>query len=248
LLEKERAKIRPLIKATEQNTFACRADAEKEFMRLTTQKEFKLFICTADIKEEITEKWPPGRRNEKTKPIISTVWRIEITSVVNKEDACLKYINNESCIVLISNVTDPAITDRVLLETYKGQHIVENSFRQLKGPQLASVIYLKNPQRIQALTMVLSFALLIRALIQYRLRDGLAQHREKYPDTPIRAGWGGRELKNPTYKLFYEQTYNCRYEKERYGVYDFIWPNMEKREIVELLLKLMGLTVTTILK
>jgi hypothetical protein len=154
---------------------------------------------------------------------------------------------NESCIVLISNITDETVTDRTLLETYKGQHVVENSFRQLKGPNMASVIYLKNPKRIQALTMLFSFSLLIRALIQYRLRDGLKKHEAENPDVPIRAGWNGRPLKNPTFKLLYEQSINCYYERDGHNEYSFIWPHMEAQRIVESLLDLMGLSVSTLL-
>lgn len=76
------------------------------------------------------------------------------------------------CIVLISNVGEEVSGKRELLQTYKGQQVVEISFRELKSPSMASVIYLKNPERIQTLSMLLSFALLVRAIIQYRMRRG----------------------------------------------------------------------------
>jgi len=247
-LEKERAKIDPLIKELEKKEFACHADAEKEYNRFMGRKELKLFNCSAEIREYRKEKWPRGRRKAETRPAIIHTFRIHIIQVEQKERACCEYIRKESCFAIISNVTDETVTSRELLETYKGQHVVENSFRQLKGPNLASVIYLKNPIRIQGLTMLLSFSLLIRAIIQYRLRDGLAKHEQDNPGQPIYAGWGGRPLTKPTFKLLYEHSINCYYEREGPGEYSFIWPYSEAKYIIGSLLKLMGLTISSILE
>jgi transposase len=246
-MEKEELKITPLIKALEKKTFACRTDAEKEYERFSKLKELKLFTCEVEIQEIKKEKWPRGRRNATMRPIIIETYQICIIQVIRKEEACCKYIRNESCFVIISNVTDETTTNRELLAIYKGQHVVENSFRQFKGPNLASVIYLKNPARIQALTMILSFSLLLRALIQHRLRSGLKKHNEETSDEPIYAGWNGKALKSPTFKLFYEQTINCYYERENTNEYNFIWPYTEAKGIVIPLLSLMGETVASIL-
>ena len=246
-LDKERAKLGPLISCLEKKKFACRADAEKEYARFLAQKEMKLFGCAEEITETIEQKWPRGRRGKDTRPAIVPTYQVRIKEVGRDPEACRQYLQNKSCLVIISNVIDESVTNRELLETYKGQHVVENSFRQLKSPNLASVIYLKNPKRIGALTMLLTFSLLIRALIQYRLRDGLQKHAEQNPGVPIYAGWGGRELKNPTFKLLYEHSANCYYEREGRGEYLFEWPFSETRMYVEPLLALMGISVKTLL-
>jgi hypothetical protein len=139
------------------------------------------------------------------------------------------------------------MSDEDLLRTYKGQHVVENSFRMLKSPQLASVIYLKDRTRIQALTMLLTFSLLLRAIIQYRLREGLSAFEEEHPDKEIRAGWGGRPLKSPTFKLLYEHSINCCFEREDHDEYTFAWPSIETRSRVEPLLGLLGLRLEQLL-
>ena len=135
-----------------------------------------------------------------------------------------------------------------MLEIYKGQHVVENSFRLLKTPQLASVIFLENPTRIKAMTMLLSVALLVRAIVQYRLRDGLKKYKEENPTSEIRSGWGGRPLNNPTFKLFYEHSSRCYYQREDRNDYSFAWPNYETKEVVMPLLGLLGLDITTLLQ
>jgi len=139
-------------------------------------------------------------------------------------------------------------SDIDLLKLYKGQHNVETSFRHLKNPQLASVIYLKNPKRIQALLMLLTFSLLVRAIIQHRLRDGLKQHLEENPTEVIYSGWNAKELVSPTFYLFYMQTFRCKFVREGNSDYTYNWPDVETRDIVIPLLKLLGFTVSTILQ
>ena len=246
-IEKKKTKLTPIIKDLEKKTFVCRADAEKEYARFIKQKALQLFECTPEITEQVTEKWPRGRRSATAQPTVTSSWKVKIIELKRNIEACSKHIRKESCYVLISNIADETVTARTLLEIYKGQHVVENSFRQLKGPNLASVIYLKNPYRICGLTTLFSFALLVRALIQHRLRDGLCNHKAVYPDEPIMSGWGGKVLTNPTFKLFYEHSFNCYYEQDETGEYNFVWPFVETRQIVEPLLKLMGESVASLL-
>jgi len=247
-LERAKDNLSKLVKALEKKEFACRADAEKEYSSFIKMKELRLFSIKAEIIHLTKEKWPPGRRGASTKPILTETYRIKATDIAFDEEKRKELIQNESTFVLISNVTDDTTTDGELLKLYKGQHVVETSFRHLKDPSLASVIYLKNPKRIEALTMLLNFSLLIRAIIQYRMRSGLKKHLAEKPDVPIYAGWAGRPLVAPTYKLFYEHSINCRYEHVQRGEYRFVWPNIEIKELILPLLELMELTPTSILQ
>ena len=247
LLEKEEAKLAPLIQELEKKEFACQADAEKEYIRFKKLKNLQLFEFTEAIEKHTHEKWPRGRRSASTRPTVTETYRIQIEQITHNEEACRKFISNKSCFVLISNVTDETITNSELLGIYKGQHVVENSFRHLKGPNLASAIFLKNPKRVEALMMLLTFALLIRAIIQHRMRDGLKKHQEE-SDEIIFAGWAGKPLERPTFKLLYEHSINCYFERESFCEYTFQWPDVQTKELVVPLLKLMGLTVAELLQ
>lgn len=248
-LLKERESLNPLINKLEKQEFACQKDAETAYRNFTKQSSMKLFDSTVTIVQNRQERWPRGRRNKKTLPQITETYQIHIQGITRNEEACRNYLRNKSCIVLISNLTDmETATNLELLKTYKGQHVVENSFRQLKTPSLASVIYLKNPVRIEALTMLLSFSLLVRAVIQYRMREGLKKHEVENPGEPIYAGWAGRPLKSPTYKLFYEHSINCRFEHTDQDEYCLTWPDIETERYVTSLLALMGLTLDNLLQ
>ena len=244
---KKEAELKSLIESLEKTKWACQEDAENEKNRFLTKKTLAYFDCDIQIEKQVTEKWPRGRRGPKTKPQLEESYHLHVAAVSKNETICRDFMYTESCIVLISNVIE-GMNDDELIKTYKGQHIVENSFRALKSPQLASVIYLKKPGRVKVLTMLLTFSLLVRALIQYRLRVGLKDYTEKNPQVVLRAGWGGRILERPTFKLFYEHAVNCYFERISWNEYRFEWPTVETRVRVEPLLMLLGLSLKQLIE
>jgi transposase len=243
---KKEEELAALIKTLEKQNWSCSVDAETERKAFLAGKQTELFDCNVSVEERIEEKWPKGRRGAGTKPTLLKTYHLRIENKGISEAAYQEFLQAGSCMVLISNVTS-AMSDADLLKTYKGQQVVENSFRELKSPQLAAVIYLKNPTRIKALNMLLTFSLLLRALIQYRLRKGLDEFKEEHPDKEIYAGWGGRPLINPTFKLLYEHSINCCFERETSDKYSFGWASVETRTRVEPLLFLLGLSLEQLL-
>lgn len=70
-----------------------------------------------------------------------------------------------------------------LLATYKAQQNVERGLRFLKCPNfLTSSIYLKKPERIEALLMMMTCCLMIYAALEHRIRKGLVEHMRDAPD------------------------------------------------------------------
>ena len=246
-IERKKEKLMPLISKLEKNTYACHADALAACTEFFGARDARLFSVTTNIERFVKEKWPKGRRKADAVPTIEETYKIVVENVERNETACKTFLQNESSFVIISNVLEE-LSDKDLLATYKGQQVVENSFRQLKGPHLASVIFLKNPVRIKALTMVLSIALLVRAIIQFMLREGLRKFKEANPNGKLFVGWNDRELKNPTYKLLYEHAFDCYFEREGIGKYSFAWPFFESQERVGTLLWLMGLDVLDLIE
>lgn len=247
-LEKIHSRLIPEIKKVEKKVFLCQEDAEEEQRRFEKLPCAKLFQCQWTVEKERKEKWPRGRRKAGAVPVIEEKYRLRAEELSPKEKEAEAYLRRNSCIVLISNVGEETAGDRELLQTYKGQQVVENSFRTLKSPSMASVIYLKNPERIRALSMLLSLALLVRAIIQYRMREGLKKYEEEHPGEVLRAGWGGRRLEKPTYRLLYEHSVNCYFEKEEMGVYSYSWSSVETKERVGILLYLMGIRLEELIE
>jgi transposase len=72
---------------------------------------------------------------------------------------------------------------QAVLDGYKGQARAERGFRFLKDPQfLASSLYLKKPERVMALLMVMTVCWLVYAALEYRIRHALQEHEATLPD------------------------------------------------------------------
>jgi transposase len=80
----------------------------------------------------------------------------------------------------------------VVLDGSKGQARVERGFRFLKAPQfLAASLYLKKPERVMALLMVMTVCLLVYAALEYRIRNALKDNGATFPDQK------GNRIQNP---------------------------------------------------
>src|SRR5205823_14106135 len=70
-----------------------------------------------------------------------------------------------------------------LVTTYKEQGGVERGFRFLKDPLfLASSVFVKKPERIIALSLIMVLCLLVYRLAEHRLRTRLAETEQTIPD------------------------------------------------------------------
>jgi transposase len=103
-------------------------------------------------------------------------------------------LDAKSCFLLATNVCDPSeLPAAEILTRYKSQSMPERSFRFLKDPRfLASSLYLKRPERIMALLMVMTLCLLVYAALEYRIRQALRGQQETFPDQK------GRPSQQPT--------------------------------------------------
>jgi transposase len=103
-------------------------------------------------------------------------------------------VDQQSCFILATNERDEGqLSPHAVLDGYKGQAQAERGFRFLKDPQfLASSLYLKKPQRIMALLMVMTICLLVYAALEYRMRTALKEHGATFPDQK------GKRIQNPT--------------------------------------------------
>ena len=103
-------------------------------------------------------------------------------------------IDQQSCFILATNELDEGqLSAQAVLDGYKGQARAERGFRFLKDPQfLASSLYLKKPERVMALLMVMTVCLLVYAALEYRIRHALKDHGATFPDQK------GKRIQNPT--------------------------------------------------
>lgn len=109
-------------------------------------------------------------------------------------------IKQSSCFVIGTTIPKNEVDDAGIITAYKNQNnTVEKGFRFLKDPLMfASSLFVKKPERIMGLLMVMTLALLIYAIAQRRLHKVLEEFQETIPNQ-IR-----KETSRPTLRWIFQ--------------------------------------------
>jgi transposase len=97
--------------------------------------------------------------------------------------------------VLLTNVPTTghlAHSARAILTVYKEQHGTEQNYGFLKDPVIVNSLFLKKPERIEALGLVLLLALLL-----WRLMERAMRRHVDSTSTPL-PGWDKKATERPT--------------------------------------------------
>ena len=180
-----------------QKEFACENDAIKAIEAL--EKKLKM----TQINDISVIKRPrfnnKGRPPKEAQPDYYR-WQIDGSMASIIETRAIK-LRRKSCFILATNQLDvSALNEEELIRRYKqDQQKVERGFRFLKDPQfLAATLYLKKPERIMALLMIMTLSLLIYATLEYRIRTALDEEDETFPNQK------GEPIKNPTTRWVFQ--------------------------------------------
>lgn len=177
--------------------FACVPDA-----RAALAKQLK--TCPAWLRVESVLVMQPKHRRpgrpRKDAPPDHVEWQILTTLTVDAA-AVAREARHKAAFLVATNVLDPTqLSDQELIRTYKEQHSVERGFSFLKDPLfLASSVFVKKPERIVALSLVMVLCLLVYRLAEHRLREQLAATGQTVPD----------QLKQPTDRPTMRWMFQC---------------------------------------
>ena len=160
--------------------FACEADAQSELTRA-----LKGLPPWLRVQSELVSY---GRHTGKGRPPkgaspVSTQWQVKATVTVDQEQMEHE-ARRKACFIVGTNALDSAVlSEPELVATYKEQGGVERGFRFLKDPLfLASSVFVKKPERIVALGLIMVLCLLVYRLAEHRLRTRLAETKQTIPD------------------------------------------------------------------
>jgi len=175
--------------------FSCREDGEKGLLFL--QKMAKLHSVKIDqtIDHKVYEK--KGRPGLDSK--FSVVYQV-IGTLVENQSAIQERKKQGSCYIIGTTVPEEELSDQQVVEAYKGQNSsVERGFRFLKDPLFfTSSLFIKKPERITGLLMVMTLALLVYSIAQRNLRLHL-QKTEKTLPNQIK-----KEVSTPTLRWIFQ--------------------------------------------
>lgn len=177
-----------ILKSTEQSmksfnklcrqTFACDQDAEKALARWIEEQDY-IQVVDAKIIEDVIYQ---GRGRPKHNAQGEKVYQVSgqlMTSMRKKETK----EDETGCFIIATNDIDITLTMHEFLSHYKSQQSVERGFRFLKSPDfLTSSLFLKKPERIEALLMVMTCSLMIYAALEHLIRTRLREKEMFFPD------------------------------------------------------------------
>ena len=160
-------------------SFDCKADAQAAIEVFAKQCHLLSFDHTNIMERPIYAS--QGRPQHKAQPTgyQDFIQAVPFTDLEKVKLATLKV----GMFILATNDSDNAeLTMAALLGHYKSQQKVERGFRFLKSPEfLTASIFLKKPERIEALLMIMTLSLLVYAGLEHKIRQQLAQSETFFP-------------------------------------------------------------------
>ncbi len=178
-------------KATPQAYF-CQADAEAAAAKLRAQSSP---YHEVEVRVEERPTYGPGRPSQKRPRVVKALrYGLQVTCRERAEVIARK-MHEMGCFVLLTNVPtagEMAHSAGEVLRAYKEQHGIEQNFAFLKDPVIVNSLFLKKPERIEALGLVLLLALLLWRLMERTLRVHVETTGSPLP------GWDKKATQKPT--------------------------------------------------
>jgi transposase len=191
-IKQEKEQLTKEIKQLTKLSFACEPDAREALFRFLKEKK-RVFYPLSGTVEAVLERekrTSRGRPVSGEEPQYQETYRIAMELGELDEAALHQAKERLGCFTLISNVKDLCARD--LLREYKEQTVVEQRFKFIKHPLYVGPMYLKNKDRMEALSYVILIALMIYIVLQRRARKSLESETEPLVIT------GGKTTFSPT--------------------------------------------------
>jgi len=179
-------------RAAERQEYFCRADADAAAARLRA-----VSAAYHRLEVAVEERLVSGRGRpsaHKPRPITARRYRLK-TAISPQTERIARMEEEAGCFVLLTNVPtagELAHSARDILTVYKEQHGTEQNYGFLKDPVIVNSLFLKKPDRIEALGLILLLALLLWRLMERTMRTYVDTTRTPLP------GWDKKATERPT--------------------------------------------------
>lgn len=179
-IESAKTKQVKALKELSVHPFACETDALAAAKTLAKKLKYHRLI---DIEVQLKPHYEqPGRPRKGESPKRYT-YHLQATLTLN-EAAVEAQQTQAGRFILATNLLDEQRwSNDTILQEYKNQQSCERGFRFLKDPLFfASRLFVKLPQRVAALAMIMGLCLLVYTIGQRQLRSSLAEVDETLPN------------------------------------------------------------------
>ena len=186
------ATLEATVRAAARQEYFCHADAEAAAAKL---RALQSAYHGVEVAVQERPKYGPGRPSS-TRPRVVKALRYGLQVTLHERAEVIARKTQETGgFVLLTNVpTAGEMAHRAgdVLRAYKEQHGIEQNYGFLKDPLIVNSLFLKKPERIEALGLVLLLALLLWRLVERTLRV----HVET-TGKPL-TGWDKKATQKPT--------------------------------------------------
>ena len=170
-VNKQQSSAQAALRKLSRQNFACVADAETAIKNLSDTWKY----------HQITEIKCQKKSHKKPKVPTKKASNIDTIAyqIIGKIETRPEIISAEKIkagrFILATNILDKnEITNQQILEEYKDQQSNERGFRFLKDPLFfTSSVFVKKPERVEAIAMIMGVCLLVYNLAQRKLRQEL---------------------------------------------------------------------------
>jgi transposase len=170
-VNKQELSAQALLRKLSRQIFACVADAETAIKNLSDTWKYHQ-ITEIECQEKSHKK--PKQTPTKASNIDTVSYQISGKIKTRPEIISAEKIK-AGRFILATNILDKnEITNQQILEEYKDQQSNERGFRFLKDPLFfTSSVFVKKPERVEAIAMIMGVCLLVYNLAQRKLRQEL---------------------------------------------------------------------------
>ena len=174
-IEKTEVTARKNANKLEKEPFNCEKDAQRAVIAF----EKKLKYHTLSYQVEPVMKFMGRDRPKKDEQPSLIHYQLKITLIQSPKKQ-QPYRNKLGRFILATNdLNNPKMDMATLLASYKEQQGVERGFRFIKDPQFhLNSIFLKKPERINALMMIMTLCLMVYNAGEYEIRETLKSEKE----------------------------------------------------------------------
>lgn len=175
-VKKQLENVKAALRKLSRQEFACQADAETAINQLSDSWKYHQ-ITEIECREKTIKK-PKVTASSATQPETK---RYEITGEIEiRESVISAETIKAGRFILATNIIDKnELSQRQILSEYKAQQSNERGFRFLKDPLFfTSNVFVKNPERVEAIAMIMGVCLLVYNLAQRKLRQELESANE----------------------------------------------------------------------
>jgi transposase len=195
-LARQQAQAEKRLRRLQQQEFACAADAREAVAKASQRWRYH----QAQVEIEPIRRYP--RRGRPPQGATPDVIGYRLVGGVVTDEAVLEQAARRrgKFIIATNELNLEQLPAAAMLSVYKAQGVsVERGFRFLKDPMFfADSLFLKKPERIMALLMVMGLCLLVYALAEHHLRTTLKAENETIPDQV------GKPTQRPTMRRVFQ--------------------------------------------